>query len=456
MLKKNVLLTMILVGLCYTFFFYSNTAFCIELPKDIDWEQWRIRRDSSDTKRPAQRQAIDYHKMALKKAYELNKKGNQAYKTENWKEAVSYYQNALSKSPNDKVIRQNLINAKNALTKAQNALAKEYVQKKDASKLNKQGNQAYRSKNWKKAINYYKSALIKSPYDRVIKKNLIYAQKALAKEYTQKKDASKLNKQGNQAYWSKNWEKAIDYYKKASRKSPSNKVFRQNLTTAQNALSKQRQREKLVAEKRRKLKKRQDKALKIMKRFATASAEVNLAISTNADSDEALEQQNSSFIEILNTDVIAPKEKRKHKLRLSLINKNAVPPLDMSTQASASIRESFFTENLSMDQYVGSNLRGLGKAFRLFKEVREEAESQGVSKAIDLLIGTIRNPRIATAMKGGKVVSNKAFDALNKFMEAAMKAVGGHHDSKQFWKECSPVLMQKEKKSKTWTYWRQK
>jgi len=463
MFKKNVLLKMFLMGICYTFFFYSNTAFCLERPTNIDWEQWRVQRDSSDTKQPAQRQKNIKNTAAKKRkneAYELNRKGNQAYKSANWKGAVSYYREALNKSPNDKVIRQNLTNA-------QKALAKEYAKKKNATNLNKKGNQAYNSKNWRQAIDYYKNALKNSPNNRVIKQNLIYAQKALAKEYAKKKNATNLNKKGNQAYKSRNWRQAIDYYKNALGNSPNNRVIKKNLIYAQNALAteqrkkekqqiEQKRKKRLATRQKRKIKEQKDKVLKLVKRFAAVSAEVDLPVSANTRVNEAICEQNSSFIEIMNSNAITPEEKRKYKLKLPILNKNVVPQLDMSSQTSASRHESFFTENLSMDQYVGSNLRGLDKVSRLFKEIRKEVIAQGISKTIDLLIGTIRNPRIATAMKGGKVVSNAAFDALNKFMEAAMKAVGGHHDSKQFWKDCHTPFSEKKEKAKTWTYWRRK
>jgi tetratricopeptide (TPR) repeat protein len=414
---------------------------------DVRYPNWREQREAARKKENAQNALVNEY-TKKKNASNLNKKGNQAYKSGNWKQAINYYKNALKKSPNDRIIKKNLINA-------QNALNKEYAKKKNASSLNKKGNQAYKSKNWKQAVSYYKNALKNSPNNRVIKQNLIYAQKALSKEYTKKRNASALNKKGNLAYNSKNWKQAIDYYKKALKNSPNNRVIKQNLRYAKNALAKQAQKKKLAAEQRKKIKEQKDKVLKLTKRFAAVSAKVNLPASANADANEAICEQNKLFVEIMSSNAITPEEKRKYRLKLPILNKNVVPPLNMSTQASASIHESFFTENLSMDQYIGSNLRGLDKAFCIFKEVIEISEEQAKSKTIDFLIGSIRNPRMATALKGGRIVSNTAFDAINNFMESAMKAVGGHHDSKQFWKDIQPSLMQKEKKVKIWT-WRRK
>ena len=86
----------------------------------IDWEQWRIQDNSLGSfpvgvKRPAP----DPRKA---EAFKLNEKGNQAYKARNWKEAIDYYKKALMKSPNDKVIRQNLTIAQNALAEEKERL----------------------------------------------------------------------------------------------------------------------------------------------------------------------------------------------------------------------------------------------------------------------------------------------------------------------------------------------
>ena len=86
----------------------------------IDWEQWRIQDNSLGSfpvgvKRPAP----DPRKA---EAFKLNEKGNQACKARNWKEAIDYYKKALMKSPNDKVIRQNLTIAQNALAEEKERL----------------------------------------------------------------------------------------------------------------------------------------------------------------------------------------------------------------------------------------------------------------------------------------------------------------------------------------------
>jgi tetratricopeptide (TPR) repeat protein len=111
-MMKRKILKVFLVSICYAVFFYSTTAF------GIDWEQWRIPNDGQDNssggERPAPRQ--EREDTRKREAFKLNKKGNQAYKAGKWKEAIDYYKKALRKSPNDRVIRQNLTNAQITLS----------------------------------------------------------------------------------------------------------------------------------------------------------------------------------------------------------------------------------------------------------------------------------------------------------------------------------------------------
>ena len=117
-----------------------------------------------------------------REAFNLNKKGNQAYRSGNWGKAISYYKKALRRSPNDSVIRQNLTNAKNALAEENLRKGEEEDRKREVVKLKEKGNQAYSSGNWKEAIDYYETALKKSPNDSVIRQNLTKAKNALVEE----------------------------------------------------------------------------------------------------------------------------------------------------------------------------------------------------------------------------------------------------------------------------------
>ena len=268
---KRKILKVFFVCICYTVFFYSNTAFC------IDWEQWRIPDNSSIPDAPAPVPAYPSYGIERptprqerkdtrkREAFELNKKGNQAYKARKWKEAVRYFNEALSKSPNDSVIKQNLSNAESALKSENDRDREEYLLLRRAFDLNAKGIQAYRLGSWKKAARYFSAALSKSPNDSVIKQNLSNARSKLKnekiklerekikleketnrvklelentrrEENMRKKEASILNKKGNQAYKMSNWKEAIIFYDKALSKSPNDSVIKQNLSNAKRAL----------------------------------------------------------------------------------------------------------------------------------------------------------------------------------------------------------------------------
>lgn len=122
-MMKRRLLKMFLACIFYmaVILFSSNTAFggAIEDLEDISGGHidhgdttWGNGRDDGYTwadywaeqraKQEAERKA---------KAYDLNEKGNRAYEISDWRTAIKYYKWALSFSPYDPVIRQNLKNA---------------------------------------------------------------------------------------------------------------------------------------------------------------------------------------------------------------------------------------------------------------------------------------------------------------------------------------------------------
>lgn len=371
----------------------------------------------------------------MKEASSLNSKGNQAYKSRNWKQAVDYYRNALQNSPNDRVIKQNLLNAQNALVKEQ---------KKNASSLNIQGNQAYYSKDWKRAIDYYKNALRNSPNDRVIKQNLINAQNALKYEYAKKQNAYNLNLQGNQAYNSKNWKQAIEHYQNALKNSPNDQVIKQNLQNARNALdaqarkekqaAEQTRREQLAAEHRAKLAEQKEKMRRMYEQFEKLTSKVK----QGDDRNRAVHEQNELFVKVMNTDTVSSEEKRKYKLSLPVTTKENASNLYKNTKAIISTHKDFFGKDLN-DVNIAVNpnaetTKGLiNISFK--KTVKVSDNAQKISKAIDFVVGTIRLPRASFAVNGGRVYSNVAYNAMDKFMEDSMKAGGGHHDSKKFWND---------------------
>ena len=131
---------------------------------------------------------------------------------------------------------------------------REDTRKREAFKLNEKGNQAYKAAKWQEAIYYYEKALRKSPHDRVIRQNLTNAQITLA------------GKKANLAYRAGNWEEAIDHYEKALKMSPNNRILRQNLINAQNAFAEEYTRKKKENTRKRKEEARKREAFKLNKK----------------------------------------------------------------------------------------------------------------------------------------------------------------------------------------------
>ncbi len=61
--------------------------------------------------------------------------------------------------------------------------------------------------------------------------------------------------------------------------------------------------------------------------------------------------------------------------------------------------------------------------------------STAIASSLDFIVGSIPLPRASVAVDGGRLYSNVAFQATDRFMTDAMKAAGGTFDSKAFWND---------------------
>ncbi len=66
--------------------------------------------------------------------------------------------------------------------------------------------------------------------------------------------------------------------------------------------------------------------------------------------------------------------------------------------------------------------------------------SSAIAESVDFVIGTIPLPQTTTALAGGRMYANVAFQATDRFMTDAMKATGGTFDSKAFWNDFTSDL----------------
>jgi len=119
----------------------------------------------------AQAQAAAQRRQAL----DLNLQGNSYLKSGDWAQAISYYEQALTYSPYDLVIKKNLKRAK-------------------SGKLNKQGVDAHDSGDWKTALYYYRQSLALDPGDHTVIKNMQMAKKMRSRDLVRGKQA-RMNEQ---------------------------------------------------------------------------------------------------------------------------------------------------------------------------------------------------------------------------------------------------------------------
>lgn len=87
---------------------------------------------------------------------------------------------------------------------------------------------------------------------------------------------------------------------------------------------------------------------------------------------------------------------------------------------------------------LGDKSRQFG-VFNSIAKIAVTAKREGVSSAaaesLDFIVGKIPMPRATLAVDGGRLYANAAFQAANRFMTDAMRAVGGTFDADAFWRD---------------------
>lgn len=111
----------------------------------------------------------------IAESHTANERGVAFYNKRDWANAAACFQEAVNKDPDDPISRRNLANAQEAL-QADRAQQQRLT---DAYNANERGNASLKKGDWAKAISSYQAALAKSPNDRIIRSNLARAQEAL-------------------------------------------------------------------------------------------------------------------------------------------------------------------------------------------------------------------------------------------------------------------------------------
>lgn len=363
-------------------------------------------------------------------------------------------------------------------------------------------------------------------------------------EEQRKTEAYSLNEQGNRAYERRDWKAAIDFYEKALRNSPDDKVIQQNLENAK--YEKNRQVELLKAQSEFRM--RMEKLTALMpvskpllssggergssferakvplpgfssdqwKEYLAVRDEANrLYLKLNRDGElsdadaqaffAALSRRNELWTMVMEQPLAAAE---RDKLRLSLpivVNKAllnlsavlqgtysggqgsaspvtaqpAVSP-DRRTAPASGNRPSqsdpitnafvadFFSDKITklsendVGKAVGAahgtnmkdtfkNLLGIAK---VAVKAREGGGAGAGAETADLILSKIPEPSVAAraehAVEGGRMYSNVTYRALNRFMADAMSATGASFDSEDFWKRYNESLTESQKGEKKW------
>lgn len=121
---------------------------------------------------------------------------------------------------------------------------------------------------------------------------------------------------------------------------------------------------------------------------------------------------------------------------------------ERATQGAEMLGEKL-SENALPAEIAGKyeNVLALGK---VSAEVSGGNTPGAIKEIADIVIGKLGMPQASFAVDGGRIYSNTAFTALNKFMEDSTKAVGGTFDRKEFWNSLKSEMTTGQKAVMEW------
>ena len=124
---------------------------------------------------------------------------------------------------------------------------------------------------------------------------------------------------------------------------------------------------------------------------------------------------------------------------------SAPVPITVNPITSHVLREFLVNRPTAGVEFVGQNLADTidgGDSFgnvlgvaKIAVAYKTEGAASARAATADFLVGLIPFPQASFAVDGGRVYAKVAFQALNKFMTDAMKAVGTNFDKEKFWGE---------------------
>lgn len=349
--------------------------------------------------------------------------------------------------------------------------ANEQKKKQEAFNLNEQGNRAYEKQQWLIAIDLYKKALEKSPADKVIKSNLEGAERELRRE-------EEYN--AEQTEYRARMGKIAALMPKPKPRSISSEKERSTVPIPGFSIdqwNEYRQMENIVntlyAKLNREGKLNDDEAQKFYSALNRRNALWLQATQQpmNRDARETLTLSLPTIIHksLLNLDVLMNKLEPSKKAQTEAVR---YPDRRDFQQSKPDAIMTAFTSDFFADQGAAfleyetgeaieavhgdimknryENLLGIG---HIVVEAKENGLPGGLAETADFVISKIPEPlstHAGLAVEGGRMYSNVAYRALNRFMTDAMRAAGSEFDAEAFWKRFDEDLSLGQKGVKQW------
>jgi hypothetical protein len=353
----------------------------------------------------------------------------------------------------------------------------EQQKRQEAFSLNEQGNRSFEKRDWDASISLYKQALSKSPADRVIQENLRRAEQEKRRIEELQKERSEFRKKMGSlvtllpavkssskivaiqksvvpfpGFTSEQWAEYLAAQETVSllyaRLHKDGKLSDADAASFYKALSRRNELWALTAGQPHNDEERDNLLIPLPRVVSKALLDSVLGM-FQSDASSASSP--------------APKAAAPDR-RLASESNSRVPPKDPITTAFAS---DFFADKMTdilesetgdaVEAAHGELMKNRYESMLAVGRIAVSTAKDGVPAAgaetADLIISMIPKPARAHAefaVEGGRMYSKVAYQALNRFMADAMNATGTSFDAEAFWKNFNDDLAASQKGVKAW------
>lgn len=347
--------------------------------------------------------------------------------------------------------------------------------KQEAFTLNEQGNRAWEKKDWATAVDLYKKALAKSPNDKVIQQNLRNAEQEKSRQDEFRRAQSEYRQRMQNLVALMPVAKPLTDTRQAAAKVPQpgfTQAQWQEYLAAQETVARlyaKLNRDGVLSDTDAAtfyaaLRKRNELYEKATEQPRSTEEREQIRLFLPQMVNKALL---SSVMQMFQPDSKQNEAEQKAKAedrRGAESKKEEVPKSDAITTAFVA---EFFSDKITdiMEEETGDAIENArGELYKsryehlidighvLIKGKEGGLPAAGAETA-DLVISKIPEPlgpHAEFAVEGGRMYSKVASEALNRFMTDAMKATGATFDREAFWSEFNKDLTKKQKGVKEW------